>query len=328
MKTLTEFSTVMLRRGAAVRSAKTTEGVAPEGLAEAIASEMSVTPERAQRLIEALDLVGDVEKVRLVRVFQGEKGPPGATSVGEFHYAVDRVAQAGGGRRGGRDGDRGGRGGRDGDRGGRGGGGGGGGGRGGDRGGMGGGDRGPPKPRGLSSFKAGAVVEKKEDERVRAGEVPRAGMGWVLTAAPRDPRGDRDRKGGRGPGGPRRDRRGPGGGGGPGGDRGRGPRPGGGPGGPGGPGGEQQAGGPGGPGGPGGDDRRPRRGRGPGGGPGGGDRGPRGPRPEGDRGPRGPRPDGPRGPRPPMNTGAPDAVQAPAPQAAPEAPAETPSDKT
>lgn len=328
MKTLTEFSTVMLRRGAAVRAAKTTEGVPAEAMAEAIATAITVPAERAQRLLEALDLVGDVEKVRLVRVFQGEKGPPGATAVGEFHYAIDRVVAGGGGRRSDRGdrpgGDRGGRGGGDRGGGGRGGGGG-------DRGGMGGGERGPPKPRGLSSFKAGAVTERKEDDRARPGEVPRAGMGWVLTAAPRDARAERKGGGGGGPRGPRRDRpggdrpggRGPGGGGGgPGGDRGRGPRP---PGDPGAPGAEQQNVGPGGDG----------RGRGPGGGggPGGGprpegDRGPRGPRPDG---PRGPRPEGQRGPRPPMNTGGGDAVQAPAPQPAstpaPEAAVETSGDK-
>ena len=318
MKTLTEFSVVMLQRGAAARTAKTAEGIAAEAMAEAVATALGLPAERAQRLLEALDVVGgDLDKIRLVRVFQGEKGPVGATSVGEFHYALDRVV-AGGGKRGG-DRDRGGdRGGRGGDRGGRGGGGGGRGGGGGDRGGF-GGERGPAKPRGLGALKALASGDKKEggdrDDRARPGEIPRAGLGWVLTAAPRDPRGERK---GPGRGGPRRDRGRPGGG--PGGVRGdrRGPRPGG-PGGPGGPGpdGANAA--------PGGDDRRPPRGpRGP------RPDGPRGPRPDGPRGPRpdnrGPRPD--RGPRPPMNAGAAPAVQAPATSEPAAAPTEPATDKS
>jgi hypothetical protein len=220
MKTLTEFSVVMLQRGAAARSAKTAEGIAAEAMAEAVATALAIPADRAQRLLEALDVVGgDLDKVRLVRVFQGEKGPIGATSIGEFHYALDRVASGGGKRRDDR-GDRGDRGGRGGDRGGRGGGGGG------DRGGFGGGDRGPAKPRGLGALKALASGDKKDggdkDDRARPGEIPRAGLGWVLTAAPRDPRGERK---GPGRGGPRRDRGRPGGGG-PGGDRDRrGPRP-------------------------------------------------------------------------------------------------------
>ena len=35
MKTLTEFSTMMLKKGADARAAKTAEGVAPEAMAEA-----------------------------------------------------------------------------------------------------------------------------------------------------------------------------------------------------------------------------------------------------------------------------------------------------
>ncbi|HVK75612.1 MAG TPA: hypothetical protein VM734_19915, partial [Kofleriaceae bacterium] len=107
MKTLTEFSIVMLRRGAEARAAKTAEGVAAEGMAEAISGGIGIPAERAARLIEALDVVGDgLDKVRLVRVYQGEKGPAGATSVGEFHYAIDRVVSANQGRRGGRGDDR------------------------------------------------------------------------------------------------------------------------------------------------------------------------------------------------------------------------------
>src|SRR5262245_59514110 len=123
----------------------------------AIATALGVQPDRAARLIEALDIIGDrLDEVRLVRVFQGEKGPHGAVSRGEFHYVIDRVA--GGPRM--RDDRRGGRGERRGDR---------------------------DKPRGLGSLKAGGEKqERKEDERPGRGEMPRAGIGWQLTAAPRD----------------------------------------------------------------------------------------------------------------------------------------------
>jgi hypothetical protein len=283
MKTLTEFSLVVLRRAAAARAARTAEGLEGDALIAAIAGDLSLQEDRAKRLVEALDVVGaGLDKVRLVRVFQGEKGPPGSTAVGEFHYAVDRAVVEQ--KRRGRDdrGDRGGRGDRD-----RGGGGGFGGG------GMFGGPK-RDKPRGLGSLKAAAAGEKppESDDRPQRGEVPRAGIGWQLTAAPRDPRDDRGRGKGRGRPGDRRGPRGPRpDGGGPGGDRrdrggfrgDRGPRPQG-----------AEAGAGGGPG---------------GGGPGGG--GPGGPRPEGDRGrgrgrrggrgrgpggPGGPRPGGPQGP--------------------------------
>jgi hypothetical protein len=247
----------------------------PDPIVDAVAAALSVQADRAARMIEALDIVGNrLDEVRLVRVFQGEKGPHGSIARGEFHYAIDRVASAR--RRGGRD-DRRGRGG---DRGG------GGGGRGGDRGGAGGFER-RDKPRGLGSLKLGAQKdEPRDDDRPGRGEMPRAGIGWQLTSAPRD------FNEGRGRGGPRR---------GPGGPGGRGP---GGPGGrgPGGPGGR----GPGGPGGGPGGDRRDRRDRGPRfGGPGSGPGGePRNePRlgPDGQslppREPRGTRP--PREPRPP-----------------------------
>ena len=185
---------------------------------EVVAAKLGVQADRAERLLEALDIVGNrIDEVRLVRVFQGEKGPPGSVQRGEFHYSIDRVT-GGGGRR--DRGDRGGRGGDRGERRGRGGPGGGGGG-----GGFGGG-RDRDKPRGLGSLKVGAKEEKKEDDRPGRGEMPRAGIGWQLTAAPRD-FGDRGRggPGGRGRG-PKRGRGGPGGGGDrpdhPG--RGRGPR--------------------------------------------------------------------------------------------------------
>lgn len=173
---------------------------------DAVASALGVQPERAARLLEALDIIGDhIDQVRLVRVFQGEKGPQGAISRGEFHYVIDRIATPHQGRRN----DRGER------RGGRGGGFGFGGGR---------GDR--DRPRGLGSLKAGAPKEeRRDDDRPGRGEMPRAGIGWQLTAAPRD-FGDRGRGGRRGPGrgrGPGGRGRGPGRPGGPGGPR--GPRP-------------------------------------------------------------------------------------------------------
>jgi len=158
MKTLTEFSLVVLRRAAAARTARAGEGLEGDALITAMAGDLGLPEDRARRLVEALDVVGaGLDKVRLVRVFQGEKGPPGAASVGEFHYAVDRAQAPDSGKRRGRD-DRGGRGDRD--RGG--GGGGGGGGFGG--GGMFGGPR-KDKPRGLGSLKAAASGEKKEGEK-------------------------------------------------------------------------------------------------------------------------------------------------------------------
>ena len=195
-------------------------------IVKAVSEAVGVQADRAQRLIEALDIIGDrIDQVRLVRVFQGEKGPHGAVSRGEFHYVIDRVAGSQRRRDDRRDdrrgGDRGGRGGGGGDRGRSGGGGGGGGGF--------GGDRGPPKPRGLGSLKCSDAkpdAKGEGDDRPGRGEMPRAGIGWQLTAAPRDFSGAGR---GRGPGGPRSDRprrddrggpRGPGAGpGGPGGDR-------------------------------------------------------------------------------------------------------------
>lgn len=262
MKTFTEFSTLVLRRAAAAKAANASlEG---DALVEALATALGTPADRVPRLLEALEIVGEnLDAVRLVRVYQGETGPHGAVSRGEFHYALDRVAGTGGGR--GDRGDRGGRGER-GDRGGRGGGDRGGGGGGG-FGGFGGGER-RDKPRGLSSLvkTTGDKPEAKEDDRPQRGEIPRAGIGWQLTSAPREYRDD---KGGRG--GPRKG----------------GPRP---------PGRGRPGGGPGGPGGPGGDDRG-RRGPRPT-----GDRPPRGPRPEGAsaHGPRDPN----AAPRPPRDPNA------------------------
>lgn len=218
MKTFTEFSTLVLRRAAAAKAAHASlEG---DAFNEALATALTVAADRVPRLMEALEIVGEeLDNLRLVRVYQGETGPHGAVSRGEFHYALDRVVAPGRGGRGRQEGGRGERG----DRGGR------GGDRGGDRGG-GGGDRGRDKPRGLGSLIKAAVGKQddtKEDDRPARGEIPRAGIGWQLTSAPREERGGP--RGRRGPGGPpgRGRPRGAeaGGPGGPGGDRPRGPRP-------------------------------------------------------------------------------------------------------
>src|SRR5262245_13947347 len=98
MKTLTEFSVLVLKRAGQVRAAKAAEGAEGDALLEAMAAELGVQPDRAARLVEALDVAGgDLDRIRLVRVFQGEKGPFGAVSKGEFHYVLDRVAGDGGG---------------------------------------------------------------------------------------------------------------------------------------------------------------------------------------------------------------------------------------
>jgi hypothetical protein len=99
MKTLTEFSTLTLRRAAQARAQKVAEGLEGDALNEALAQALGVPADRAARLVEALGVTGeDLDSVRLVRVFQGETGPQGATSVGEFHYVVDRVARPSSGR--------------------------------------------------------------------------------------------------------------------------------------------------------------------------------------------------------------------------------------
>src|SRR6185436_4111145 len=132
----------------------------PDPIVDAIAAALAVAPDRALRMLEALDIIGNrIDEVRLVRVFQGEQGPYGSIARGQFHYAIDRVAS----RRRGRD-DR-----RDDRRGGR------GGDRGGDRrGGPGGpgGDR-RDKPRGLGSLKTGAPKEEppRDDDRPGRGEM-------------------------------------------------------------------------------------------------------------------------------------------------------------
>src|SRR5580704_5432323 len=146
--------------GETVAESEDTAPAADDPAAAAVAEAVGVPADRGQRLIEALDIIGDrIDQVRNVRVFQGETGPHGAITRGEFHYVIDRVAGGQPRRRDDRD----------------------------SRGGFGGpgGDR---KPRGLGSLKFGAKTDDKDprDERVGRGEMPRAGIGWQLQSAPRD----------------------------------------------------------------------------------------------------------------------------------------------
>src|SRR6476469_1993775 len=61
----------------------------PDPIIDAIAAALAVPPDRAARLLEAIDIIGNrLEEVRLVRVFQGEQGPHGSIARGEFHYAI------------------------------------------------------------------------------------------------------------------------------------------------------------------------------------------------------------------------------------------------
>ena len=92
MKTLTEFSQVALRRAADAHKAAVAAGLEGDALAEALQTQLGIPAERVPRVIEAVEIVGDaIETLRLVRVFQGEAGPQGAISKGEFHYVVNRA---------------------------------------------------------------------------------------------------------------------------------------------------------------------------------------------------------------------------------------------
>lgn len=222
MRTITEFSGLLLQRAAQVRSRLQTEGVAAELLGEQLGAEVAVSGDRLARLLEAVEAVGDqAGRVRLVRVFGAEDDPKGAKKVGDFRYLVDLQPEARpAGRQGrGRDRDRGKRGGPQ---------GGDGRGRGAPRGR--GGEAGPPKPPGQTLEGQGAPALKdhgsaaepdrggqaRQDRGGTAGQdrgrPPTAGMGWSLTRAPAPPgeRRDRDRdRGRRGPGRPRPGRPGP-----------------------------------------------------------------------------------------------------------------------
>jgi len=51
----------------------------PDPVIDAVAASLGVATDKAARLLEALDIVGNrIDEVRLVRVFQGEKGPYGS----------------------------------------------------------------------------------------------------------------------------------------------------------------------------------------------------------------------------------------------------------
>jgi hypothetical protein len=215
MKTLTEFSGIVLRQAAEARERVAATGVEGEALAEALATDLSIAAERAARLLEAIDTAGaKLDSVRLIRVYQGETAPPKARTVGEFHYLIDFIATAPARGRGGRPGS--------------------------DRGGPGG--RGKPRSSGPgggggfggAGFGGGGFGRDRDDrgaDRPGPGEkMPTVGAGWMVTRAPREDDG-RARKGpprkGARPG-PKRDAK-------PGGDRaprrgagpggGRGPRP-------------------------------------------------------------------------------------------------------
>lgn len=181
MKTLTEFSVLFLQKAAAALKARAAETLEGDALRDALAADLACTPERAAHVISAVGAVGErMDGVRLVRVYQGEKAPFGAVSHGEFHFVVDRVAAPKKERP--RD---------EGDRPRR------------------------EKSLGLKALRApgNARESAPREERVSNRDIPRAGIGWQLTSAPRDPsekprgkggpRGRRpDGRGGK-PGGPR-----------------------------------------------------------------------------------------------------------------------------
>lgn len=159
---------------------------------EAISAAVGVQGDRLMRLVEALHVVGKkVEQVRLVRVYGSGEAPANAKKLGEYQYVIDFLPTAA------KPGRRGGRGERDERRGARGGG------------------------------VGGSGGEGRREREPRPNEVPRMGVGWVLT---REPGEERERERARG--GPRGRRAGrPGGalgrpgGGRPGAGSGRGPRP-------------------------------------------------------------------------------------------------------
>ncbi|MCA1665275.1 MAG: hypothetical protein LC659_13600, partial [Myxococcales bacterium] len=118
LRTVTEFSSLLIRQASDAKTKLVGEGVTPEQLGEKIGEAIGVVGDRLARLVEAVEAVGErATRVRLVRVFGGESEPRGGVKVGEHFYVVDLQPDAGGG--GGRRDARGG-GGRGGDRGGRG----------------------------------------------------------------------------------------------------------------------------------------------------------------------------------------------------------------
>jgi 23S rRNA pseudouridine2605 synthase len=194
MKTLTEFSGVILRQAAKIREDRRAAGL--EGEAEALGAELGMSGDRLARLGEALDAAGDkLDSVRLVRVYEGESAPPRTVTVGTFHYLIDRISagkaqersprgRSGGERRGGPD--------RKPRRPGS--------GRGADQ------DRGAERPRGPAQDRGtdrprgpdrGEPSDQRRQRGPQRGDMPREGEGWTFTRAGREPeqeRGaDRDR---------------------------------------------------------------------------------------------------------------------------------------
>src|SRR5438309_4845628 len=115
LRTVTEFSSLLIRQASEAKAKLVGEGIAAEQLGEKIGEAIGVVGDRLARLVEAVEAVGErATRVRLVRVFGGESEPRGGVKVGEHFYVVDLQPDAGGGGRrdarggGGRGGDRGG----------------------------------------------------------------------------------------------------------------------------------------------------------------------------------------------------------------------------
>lgn len=148
MKTLTEFASHTLKNAAKIRADLTAAGKTPEELPAAMGEALKLEGDRLTRMLAAIETVdgrpGDLKRVLVMQLNEGEKAPEGAVQKGDLWYVPENLAPITKGlpvemRGGGRD-DRGGRGGRDGRRGGP------GGGRGGPGGGRGRDDRGGRGP--------------------------------------------------------------------------------------------------------------------------------------------------------------------------------------
>ncbi|MBI4511092.1 MAG: hypothetical protein HY698_15775 [Deltaproteobacteria bacterium] len=167
MKTITEFSGSLLRRAAQARVSPQPDAGEPSSAAEAspassdaesIGTALGVSGERLDRLMEALEVTkGKTDRVRLVRVYGGDSPPPSATKQGDHFYVVDLMPQP---QRGGPRASGAARGGRREER--------------------------HPRP--------GRGHEGERGEREpRTDEVPRFGVGWMLSRAPGQP-GEQGRK--------------------------------------------------------------------------------------------------------------------------------------